>query len=110
MTVAISHPEKVLFPEDGITKGELCAYYEAVAPAMLPHVAGRPVTMERFPAGIGKKGFIQKDVVKGFPAWLERVAVERRDEKVGGAVHYPLAGDARALVWMANQNSVTPHV
>jgi bifunctional non-homologous end joining protein LigD len=106
----ITHPEKVLFPESGITKGELCAYYEAVAPLMIPHIRGRPITMERFPAGIGKKGFIQKDVSKGFPGWLERVEVERRDDEAGGAVHYPLVGDARSLVWLANQNSVTPHV
>src|SRR3954471_25036399 len=108
--VAISHPEKVLFPDDGITKGDLCAYYQAIAPLMLPHITGRPVTMERFPAGIGKKGFIHKDVSKGFPDWLERVPVERRDEKDPGTVHYALANDTRALVWMANQNSVTPHV
>jgi bifunctional non-homologous end joining protein LigD len=108
--VPISHPEKVLFPDDGISKGEVCAYYEAVAPLMLPHVARRPVTMERFPAGIGKKGFIHKDVSKGFPSWLERVPIERRDEKDPGTVHYALANEARALVWMANQNSITPHV
>ncbi len=108
--VAVTHPEKVLFPESGITKGELCAYYRTVAPLMLPHVSGRPITMDRYPAGIGKKGFIQKDVVKGFPAWLERVEVERRDEKIGGVVHYPVARDERALVWLANQNSITPHV
>jgi bifunctional non-homologous end joining protein LigD len=108
--LAVTHPEKVLFPESGITKGELCDYYRTVAPLMLPHVSARPITMERYPAGIGKKGFIQKDVVKGFPTWLERVEVERRDEKIGGVVHYPVAHDARALVWLANQNSVTPHV
>jgi bifunctional non-homologous end joining protein LigD len=105
----ITHPEKVLFPDSGITKGELCAYYEAVAPSMIPHVRGRPITMERFPAGIERKGFIQKDVSKGFPSWLERVEVEKRDE-AGGSVHYPLVGDARSLVWLANQNSITPHV
>jgi bifunctional non-homologous end joining protein LigD len=106
----ISHPDKVLFPESGITKGDLCAYYERVAAVMVPHIARRPVTMERYPAGIAKKGFIQKDVSKGFPEWLERVEVERQDEKRGGVVHYPLANDARALLWMANQNSITPHV
>ena len=58
----ITHPEKVLFPDDGITKGELAAYYEAVAPLMLPHVRARPVTMERFPSGIGAKGFMHKSV------------------------------------------------
>lgn len=48
----ITHPEKVLFPEDGITKGELAAYYEAIAPSIVPHIRHRPVTMERYPAGI----------------------------------------------------------
>ena len=77
---------------------------------MLPHLAGRPVTMERYPAGIDKKGFIQKDVSKGFPAWLERVEIDERDAKNGASVHYPLANDARSLIWQANQNSITPHV
>ncbi|NOT28004.1 MAG: ATP-dependent DNA ligase [Acidobacteria bacterium] len=102
----ISHPEKVLFPEDGITKGELAAYYEAMAPIALPHVRGRPVTMERYPAGIDKKGFWQKDVSKGMPDWLKRVEVPKKD----GVVHYPVITDARSVMWMANQNAVTQHV
>jgi len=102
----ITHPEKVLFPADGITKGELAAYYEAVAPIILPHVRGRPVTMERYPAGIDKKGFIQKDVSKGFPAWLARAEVPKKD----GTVRYPLINDAQSLLWTVNQNSITPHV
>ena len=104
--VVITHPEKVLFPDDGITKGDLAAYYEAIAPAMVPQLRGRPVTMERFPAGIGRKGFIQKDVSKGFPSWLERVEVPKKD----GVVHHPVVTDARSLLWLANQNSITPHV
>ena len=104
--VTISHPDKVLFPDDGITKGDLAAYYEAVAPVMLPHIAGRPVTMERYHRGIGEKGFFQKDVKKGFPAWLERVEVPKK----GGTVHYPIVTDARGISWLANQNSITPHV
>jgi len=106
----ITHPEKVLFPDDGITKGDLCDYYQAVAPFMVPHIAGRPITMERFPAGIDKKGFIQKDVSKGFPDWLQRVAVEKRQGEPGELVHYPLVTDERSLLWLANQNSITPHV
>src|SRR5262245_47098526 len=84
--VAITHPEKVMFPDDGITKGELASYYELVAPIMLPHMAGRPVTLERFHRGIGEKGFFQKNVAKGAPAWLERVAVPKKD----GVVNYPV--------------------
>jgi bifunctional non-homologous end joining protein LigD len=102
----ITHPDKVLFPQDGITKGELAAYYETIARFMLPHIRARPVTMERYPAGIGRKGFFQKDVAKGFPEWLERVEVPKK----GGTVRHPLVCDARSLAWLTNQNCITPHV
>jgi bifunctional non-homologous end joining protein LigD len=102
----ITHPEKVLFPEDGITKGELASYYETMAPVMLPHILRRPVTMERYHRGVGAAGFFQKDVSKGFPEWLERAEVPKK----GGTVHHPLVCDTRSLVWLANQNCITPHV
>jgi bifunctional non-homologous end joining protein LigD len=102
----ITHPEKVLFPDDGITKGELAAYYEAIAPVMLPHLRARPITMERYPRGIGAQSFWQKDVSKGFPDWLERVEVPKK----GGTVHHPIVRDTRSLLWLANQNTITPHV
>jgi bifunctional non-homologous end joining protein LigD len=104
--IAITHPDKILFPDAGITKGELASYYEAIAPVMLPHIRGRPVTMERYHRGIGAPGFFQKDVSKGFPPWLTRVEVPKKD----GTVHHPVVTDARSLVWLANQNSITPHV
>jgi len=106
VTAVITHPEKVLFPDDGITKGELAAYYESIAPLMLPHIRNRPITMERYPAGIGKKGFWQKDVSRGFPDWLQRAAVPKKD----GTVHHPLITDARSLLWVTNQNTITHHV
>jgi bifunctional non-homologous end joining protein LigD len=102
----ITHPDKVLFPADGITKGELASYYDAIAPVMLPHMRARPITMERYPSGIGKQGFMHKDVSKGFPAWLERVEVPKKD----GTVHHALVCDTRSLLWLANQNCITPHV
>ncbi|HSF14551.1 MAG TPA: non-homologous end-joining DNA ligase [Vicinamibacteria bacterium] len=102
----ITHPEKVLFSEDGITKGEIASYYEAIAPAMLPYLRGRPLTMERYPAGIGDKGFFQKNVPKGSPDWLPRVEVPKKD----GTVRFPLVGNKRSLLWLANQNCITPHV
>jgi bifunctional non-homologous end joining protein LigD len=102
----ITHPSKLLFHEDGITKGELASYYEALAPVMLPHLRGRPITMERYPAGIGEKGFFQKNVTRGFPEWLSRIAVPKKD----GTVHHPLVPDRRSLLWLANQNCITPHV
>jgi bifunctional non-homologous end joining protein LigD len=102
----ISHPDKILFPGEGITKGELAAYYEMIAPLMLPHLRNRPITMERFHRGIAAPGFFQKDVIKGFPEWLQRVEVPKKD----GTVHHPIANDERSLLWLANQNSITIHV
>ena len=102
----ITHPEKVLFPDDGITKGELASYYEAISPLMLPHIRARPITMERYPSGIGEKGFMHKSVAKGFPEWLERVDVPKK----GGVVHHPIVNDTRSLMWIVNQNTITPHV
>lgn len=102
----ITHPEKVLFPDAGITKGELAAYYETIAKVMLPHIRGRPITMERYPAGIEEQGFLHKDVSKGFPEWLERVEVPKK----GGTVHHALVQDRRSLLWLVNQNCITPHV
>src|SRR6185295_2272456 len=104
--VIITHPEKIMFPDEGITKGELASYYETFAPVMLPHLRSRPVTMERFHRGITAPGFFQKDVSKGFPEWLERVEVPKH----GGTVHHPIVTDTQSLVWLANQNSITPHV
>jgi bifunctional non-homologous end joining protein LigD len=95
-----------MFPDDGITKGDLGAYYEALAPVILPHLKGRPLTMERYPAGIGAKGFWQKDVSKGFPAWLQRVGIPHKD----GIVNYPVVTDLQSLMWVTNQNTITHHV
>jgi bifunctional non-homologous end joining protein LigD len=106
MDVMISHPEKILFPETGISKGELAAYYEMIAPVMLPHLKRRPITMERYHRGIVAPGFFQKDVSKGFPEWLKRVEVPKKE----GTVHHPIANDLRSLLWLANQNSITIHV
>jgi bifunctional non-homologous end joining protein LigD len=102
----ITHPEKVLFPEDGITKGELAAYYDAVAPLLLPHVRARPLTMERYPRGIGAKGFFQKNASRGFPEWLPRIEVPKKK----GIVQHPLVADRRSLEWVVNQNCITLHV
>ena len=104
--VIITHPEKIMFPDEGITKGELASYYETIAPVMLPHLKRRPITMERFHRGISAPGFFQKDVSKGFPDWLERVEVPKH----GGTVHHPIVTDTEGLLWLANQNSITIHV
>ena len=102
----ISHPEKMLFPDDGITKGDLAAYYARVAPYVITHMHHRPVTMERFHRGIGEHGFFQKNVPRGAPSWLETVPVPKKD----GVVNYPIVTDERGVMWLVNQNCITPHV
>jgi bifunctional non-homologous end joining protein LigD len=104
--VELTHPGKVLFPDDGITKADLAAYYRDAAPAMVPLVRDRPVSLQRFNDGIGRQGFFQKNVAKGVPPWVRRVEVGKH----GGSVCHVLANDASTLVWLANQNCITPHV
>jgi bifunctional non-homologous end joining protein LigD len=104
--IQISRPEKVLFPEDGITKGELIEYYARVAPHMLPHLRDRPLTLERYPNGIGTKRFFQKEVSSYFPKWIRTVTVP----KVGGTVTHVVCNDTATLVYIANQACVTPHI
>jgi bifunctional non-homologous end joining protein LigD len=104
--IEISRPEKVLFPEDGITKGELIEYYARIAPYILPHLRDRPLTLERYPNGINAKRFFQKEVSSYFPQWLRRVTVE----KVGGTVTHVVCNDTATLVYIANQACVTPHI
>ncbi len=104
--VEITHPDKVLFPGDGITKGDLAAYYEQVCEWMLPHVKNRPVSMQRFPGGIDGKGFFHKDIPDYFPAWIRRVEVP----KANGTVTHVITTDASTLVYLVGQNTITPHV
>jgi bifunctional non-homologous end joining protein LigD len=105
-TVEITHPEKVLFPRDGITKADLADYYERVAEWMLPHVRNRPVSMQRFPAGVEERGFFHKDIPDYFPSWIRRVEVP----KAKGTVTHVVASDAASLVYLVGQNTITPHV
>jgi bifunctional non-homologous end joining protein LigD len=104
--VAISRPEKVLFPEDGITKGDLIEYYARIAPKMVPHLRDRPLTLERYPNGINTKRFFQKEVSSYFPEWIPRFTVK----KVGGTVTHVVCNDTATLVYLANQACVTPHI
>jgi bifunctional non-homologous end joining protein LigD len=105
--VKLSHPEKVLFPEDGITKADLAGYYESVAGAMLPHVRDRPLNLWRWNQGIGGRLVVQQDIPKGAPDWVQRVETPRRK---GGSIEHVLCQDADTLRWLANQNCITPHV
>jgi bifunctional non-homologous end joining protein LigD len=104
--IEISRPEKVLFPDDGITKGDLIEYYARIAPRILPHVRDRPLTLERYPNGINTKRFFQKEVSSYFPTWIRTITVP----KVGGTVTHVLCNDTATLVYIANQACVTPHI
>ncbi len=111
--VQITHPDKVLFPDDGITKADLAAYYQTVAPVMLPLVSGRPVTMQRFPNGIGKGGFLQKQVAASVPGWIERVTAPNRRTRQATTrdeVTYLVCRTPDDLAYLANQACITPHV
>ena len=103
--VKLSHPEKVLFPEDGITKADLAEYYGSVAGAMLPHVHDRPLNLWRWNQGIGGRLVVQQDIPKGAPDWVQRVETPRRK---GGSIEHVLCQDADTLRWLANQNCITP--
>jgi bifunctional non-homologous end joining protein LigD len=104
--VQLTHPERVLWPEDGITKADLAQYLADVAPVMLPHVRDRPISMQRFRDGVGRPGFFQKEIPQGAPPWVRTVEVGKRN----GTVRHPLVNDRRSLVWLAQVNCVTPHV
>jgi bifunctional non-homologous end joining protein LigD len=106
-TVRISNPDKVLFPDDGITKAGLADYYAAVAPAMVEHTRDRPLNLWRWNRGIDHEVVIQQAIPKGAPDWVKRVTVARRR---GGEVTHAVGGEAATLVWLANQNCITPHV
>lgn len=103
-TIALTHPDRLLFPADGITKRDLAEYHAAMAPQLLPHLRGRPLMLQRFPQGIDGQGFMQKDA-RGLPDWVHRVEVR----KEGGTVVHPIADDAATLVVLANQSCVTLH-
>jgi len=107
--VTVSRPDKELFPgsDDGpaVTKLDLARYYESVAAVMLPHVASRPVNMQRFPDGIAGPSFYEKKVPGHFPDFVRTVEVATAD----GPRRQVVVSDARTLVYLANQACVTPH-
>jgi bifunctional non-homologous end joining protein LigD len=105
--VKLSNPDKVLFPDDGITKAELRAYYETVAEAMVPHTKDRPMVMWRWNKGLGYDAVVQQSLPKGAPEWVGRCEVSRRK---GGEITHGMINDADTLRWIAQQNCITPHV
>ncbi|MEV8220613.1 ATP-dependent DNA ligase [Microbacterium sp. NPDC077391] len=107
----ITNLDKVVYPETGTTKGEVIAYYSQIAPLMLPHLRGRPVTRKRWVDGVGTAdapggSFFTKQLERGAPDWIRRMPIEHSD----GPKDYPLADDVASLVWFAQIAALELHV
>lgn len=105
-TIELTNLDKVLFPESDLTKGDLVDYYGRIAETALPWYRDRPLSMQRFPDGIEKEGFFQKDLPDYFPAWIDRVELRKEN----GSVTYAIANQPATLVYLANQGCITPHL
>jgi bifunctional non-homologous end joining protein LigD len=103
--VQITHADRLVFPADEITKGDIVDYHAEIADVMVPHLKGRPLTVWRYPRGIDDQGFVQQDFSDSLPEWMGRVEVA----KEGGTVVHPTADRPEALRWLANQNCLTLH-
>lgn len=106
-TIPISHADRVLLPEAGVTKLGLARYYAEVAEAMVPHVRDRPLALQVFPAGVEGDGHFLKNAPRHFPEWIKRCSVPKRE---GGVNTQVVANDAATLAYLAGQNAITPHV
>jgi bifunctional non-homologous end joining protein LigD len=106
--INISNLDKVLFPAAGFTKGQLIDYYAKVGPAMLPHIADRPLTMKRFPDGVEKQFFYEKHVPSHAPEWVRTIDVPSADGEDG--VEYTVIDELPTLVWAAQLGAIELHV
>ncbi len=104
--VELTHPDRVVFEDDGLTKGDVVRYYREVAPRMVPHLRGRPLSLERFRASIDEGGFFQQSAASHFPEWVPRIEVRRRGGEAG---QHPGCDSPAALVYLANQGTLTFH-
>ena len=104
--IEISHPEKVIFPEKNITKGDMAEYYEKIADQILSHLKNRPLTLHRFPSGIDSAGFYQKNASDYFPDFIKRIEVETEE----GVNTQILCNDKKSLLYLVNQNTVAFHI
>jgi bifunctional non-homologous end joining protein LigD len=105
-TLTLSNLDKVLYPQTGTTKGEIIEYYARIAPTMLAHIAGRAMTLKRFPNGVETTGFFEKRCPKHRPGWMP-TAVGPGDRE--GEIHYCVLDEPAALVWAANMAALELH-
>lgn len=112
-TITVSHPDRIVFPDIRLTKGDLVEYYRRVAPLALPHLRGRPLTMQIYPKGADQPGAFVKERRKHFPDWVGTAEVpisEATRRKRTDGLSMPVVDTEDALVYLANQGLVTPHV
>jgi len=104
----LSNLDKPFWPDEGITKGDLLRYYQAIAPVLVPHLRDRPFTMRRYPDGAAGKAFFQKDAPKHMPDWIPtyRASVSTREGGAKKWVDFPLVNDELALLWMVNMGCI----
>ena len=105
----LSNVDKLFWPEEGITKGDLLSYYQRVAPILVPHLEDRPFTMKRYPDGWQGNFFFQKDAPKGIPDWIPTasIVVSTRDKpRQKRRIEAPLVNDDLALLWMVNMGCI----
>lgn len=107
--LSISNLEKVLFPRDGYTKGDLIAYYRTVAPWLLPHLRDEPLTLQRWPDGIEGPSFFEKHLPKGLPDWVPRATLASPDGHRAKTT-YMICNDEPSLVYVANLAAIVLHV
>jgi bifunctional non-homologous end joining protein LigD len=105
--VAVTHPEKVLWPDDGITKGDLVGYYRAVAGTVLAHLRGRPLVLKPFPRGVNAPAYYRQSLPRTAPEWLPRYHYTARAD--GGVNDMAMADSEDALIWLANQAAIELH-
>jgi len=99
--LSVSNLDKVLWPETGTTKGQMINYYAKIAPVLVPHLSGRAITLKRYPDGVEKASFFEKNCPSHKPPWVETVKM--------GDVHYCLVEEPASVVWMANLASIELH-
>ncbi len=106
----LSNLDKVLWPQDGYTKGDLIRYYDSVAPWLLPHLEDRPLTLQRFPDGIDGPSFFEKQAPKFTPSWVETVRIDAPFKSKTPEIDYIICNDEPTLVFCANLASIVLHV
>lgn len=104
--VEVTHGDRVIFPDAGVTKHDVVEYYRRVADRMIPHLRDRPLVMRRFPDGLDTDAFFQKQAPEHFPDWVDTVTIQRRQ---GGAVDHVVCNDADTLAYVVNQGAFELH-